>query len=67
MGAGASAENARSTVANMLTNKPADASDIKVISTDSCVYFFKGFNRILNKLVRKLEIFVRLLENSKTN
>ncbi len=40
MGAGASAENARSTVANMLTNKPADASDIKVISTDGCVLFF---------------------------
>jgi hypothetical protein len=30
MGAGASAENARSTVAHMLTNKPADASDITV-------------------------------------
>lgn len=30
MGAGASAENARLTVAQMLTGKPADASDIKV-------------------------------------
>lgn len=30
MGAGASAENARTTVAHMLTGKPADASDIKV-------------------------------------
>ena len=33
MGSGASAENARSTVASLLTGKPADASDIKV-------YFF---------------------------
>lgn len=30
MGAGASAESARTTVAHMLTGKPADASDIKV-------------------------------------
>lgn len=30
MGAGASAENARTTVAHLLTGKPADASDIKV-------------------------------------
>lgn len=30
MGSGASAETARTTVAHMLTNKPADASDIKV-------------------------------------
>jgi hypothetical protein len=29
MGAGASAESARTTVAHMLTGKPADASDIK--------------------------------------
>jgi hypothetical protein len=32
MGSGASAENARTTVANLLTGKPADASDIKVLS-----------------------------------
>ncbi|RYG65379.1 hypothetical protein EON64_12030 [archaeon] len=29
MGAGASADNARSTVAHMLSGKPTDASDIK--------------------------------------
>lgn len=29
MGAGASADNARSTVAHMLSGKPQDASDIK--------------------------------------
>lgn len=37
MGAGASAENARTTVAHMLTGKPADASDIKVS------YFWDSF------------------------
>ena len=30
MGAGASAENARTTVTHMLADKPIDASDIKV-------------------------------------
>lgn len=41
MGSGASAESARTTVAHMLTGKPADASDIKVI-----FYWIQSFSRI---------------------
>lgn len=40
MGAGASAENARTTVAHLLTGKPADASDITVIFLNSYTSFF---------------------------
>jgi hypothetical protein len=45
MGSGASAENARTTVANLLTGKPADASDIKV----------------LNRIVQIMKFFVMTL------
>lgn len=62
MGSGASAEHARTTVTTMLTGKPADASDIKVILCHICLsLFLMVFKRIWSKLVLKLEICEELL------
>jgi hypothetical protein len=68
MGSGASAENARTTVAHLLTGKPADASDIKV----SLLLFFVAFKlelvfRTLNKLEPKLETYEELPAIFRTN
>lgn len=65
MGSGASAENARTTVAHLLTGKPADASDIKV-ETDSCPLSFPlSCFRISSKLEPKFVIFEESQEISK--
>lgn len=57
MGAGASAESARTTVTTMLSGKPADASDITVrqhgqqwhFASDGLMQLFSLFVRTLNK------------------
>jgi len=59
MGTGASVENARSTMANLLANKPADASDIKVNFYYNSIFKKSSLicdDRIWKQLVPKLEI-----------
>jgi uncharacterized membrane protein len=75
MGSGASAETARTTVAHLLTGKPADASDIKVnfqflakrvfSHTNRCAYYVHV--RTWSKRVLKSEIYVESLVIFKIN
>lgn len=76
MGSGASAETARTTVAHLLTGKPADASDIKVnfhfflakrvfSHTNRCAYYVPV--RTWSKRVLKSETYVESLVIFKIN